>query len=803
MKKYFAVFFILYILSPSVKAQECQQILLGEIVDFHEGSPLFGAIISIEGSDQSTVTDFNGKFTLKDLCNGRITLKISHPDCDPITAEVEIKGDTFEKFRMEHHMEELGEVVVTESRILKKTKTAQEQLINRETIEKYSGRNLGDALKEISGVSSLNTGSTIVKPVIQGLHSSRVIIMNNGVRMQDQEWGAEHAPNMDLNSTSGLTVIKGASALKYGGDAIGGIIIASPEKLSLKDTLYGRTILTGATNGRGGTLSSSLFKGYESGWNWKLQGSLKRLGDFEAPDYVLSNTGVFEKGLSGSFGYNSLEYGFDVYYSYYNNEIGILRASHIGNVEDLERALRSDEPLIIRDFTYDILAPKQKVDHHLARVTAFRRLEGIGKWNLQYDFQRNNRLEFDIRRGEENNDRPSLDLTLTTHSLNTDFEFDARHNYKLNSGIRVLYQTNFPDPLTGVRRLIPDYDRYDAGAFVTGNYSPNNAWVLEAGVRYDFSRMDAQKYYDLDDWQGEGYDQEFPEFEQEVSGTQILVNPVLDYHNFSGTLGGKFSKGDFEYLLNYSLASRAPNPSELFSDGLHHSAAAIETGALGLDSEVSHKVSFSATKVAGAFQFNAAPFVSFINGFIVLEPNGLEQTVRGAFPVWKYRQTDARMIGVDLDASYRYNEHWESFHKFSYVYGKDLDREVALIDIPAANMMNRVNYNLENLHGLSIGLRSEYVFEQTNYPDNNFEIDVIENGNVVSRTVDLSTPPPAYHLLGLDASMSFAMGNKSSLQVMLIGNNMLNTKYRDYLNRQRFYADDLGRNIQLQLKYNY
>ena len=803
MKKYISVFFIAFVITISGYAQDCNRILLGEVVDFHDGTPLFGAIVTIEGTDKTAVTDFNGKFTVKDLCPGTYMVKVSHPNCEETTLEITIDGDTYKKIRLEHHMEELGEVVVTESRIAKKTKTAQEQLLDETVIEQYSGQNLGDALKELSGVSSLNTGNAIVKPVIQGLHSSRILIMNNGVRLQDQEWGSEHAPNLDLNSTSSLSVIKGASALKYGGDAIGGVIVASPERILPRDTLYGKTILTGATNGRGGTLTSSLFKGYETGWNWKLQGSLKRFGDFEAPDYILSNTGVFEKGFSGGFGYNSLAYGLDVYYSYYHNEIGILRASHIGNVEDLVRALNSDQPLIIREHSYNILAPKQQVGHHLAKVNAYRRLEGLGRWNLQYDYQNNNRLEFDIRRGEQNDDRPALDLTLTTHTLTTDFEFDAHSRYKIQTGVRALYQNNYPDPGTGVKRLIPDYERYDLGGFISGIYRITDQWLAEAGVRYDFSRMDAQKYYALDTWRENGYDQQFPEFEREITGNQILVNPVLDYHNFSGTLGSSYTSGSFEWLFNYALASRAPNPSELFSDGLHHSAAAIETGVLDLNSETAHKFSLSAGKTSGSLKFNIAPYMSYINGFILLEPSGLKETVRGAFPVWTYRQTNARMTGADLDASYAYNTNWSSFHKFSLVYGRDLDKDVPLIDIPAANLSNTVSYTHNAFHNLKISVRSDYVFEQSNYPDNNFEIEIIENGELVTATVDLSTPPPAYHLLGMNASMVFGLGKSNTLQVTLIGNNLLNTAYRDYLNRQRFYADDLGRNIQLQLKFNY
>ncbi len=137
--------------------------------------------------------------------------------------------------------------------------------------------------------------------------------------MQDQEWGAEHAPNIDVNSAGSIKVIKGAGALQYGGNAIGGVIITSAPVVPLLDSLYGKTIVSASSNGRGGSISSNLTKSYENGWYSTLQGTLKRFGDFNAPDYVLSNTGIFERNLSVSLGYKRIDYAMDDYYSLLRN----------------------------------------------------------------------------------------------------------------------------------------------------------------------------------------------------------------------------------------------------------------------------------------------------------------------------------------------------------------------------------------------------------------------------------------------------------------------------------------------------
>jgi iron complex outermembrane receptor protein len=133
-------------------------------------------------------------------------------------------------------------------------------------------------LTEIAG-SSLKTGSSVVKPVINGLFGSRVPVINNNVRLEDQEWGTEHAPNFDVNAAGKITVIKGAG-LQFGGDAVGGLIIIEP--VSVKRHSFGKTILNLASNGRGGSMSSSLHKGNDKGWSWNALGTVKYMGDKEA-----------------------------------------------------------------------------------------------------------------------------------------------------------------------------------------------------------------------------------------------------------------------------------------------------------------------------------------------------------------------------------------------------------------------------------------------------------------------------------------------------------------------------------------
>ena len=193
--------------------------------------------------------------------------------------------------------------------------------------------------------------------MINGLHSSRILVLTNNVRLQDQEWGIEHAPNIDISAAGSISLIKGSNALEFAGDAIGGVIIVNPNRVYAKDSLYGKTVLNGHQNGRG----YGMYIDYpimDMGWFVGGQASYKRAGDFKAPDYNLTNTGNELRSFSMNTGFNSLEKVL-MYYSYLKMKLESSGFS-IGNVEDLVNAINSQQPLVIDNFIYNINPPKQE-----------------------------------------------------------------------------------------------------------------------------------------------------------------------------------------------------------------------------------------------------------------------------------------------------------------------------------------------------------------------------------------------------------------------------------------------------------
>ena len=231
MKYYLLVVFS--VLSFTGFSQQCDNIFLGELSDFHDKTPISGATVFIQNLNKYVSSDVDGKFKIENLCDGEITLVISHISCETKTVTFLVKGDTYKSIALEHHIEALNEVSIKGNATKKETSTGQETVLKSADLKRYTSLSLGDALKEVPGVSSINTGNSIVKPMINGLYGSRLLIMNNNVRLQDQEWGIEHAPNVDINSAGQISVIKGSGALAYGGDAVGGVVVMNPRRVLL------------------------------------------------------------------------------------------------------------------------------------------------------------------------------------------------------------------------------------------------------------------------------------------------------------------------------------------------------------------------------------------------------------------------------------------------------------------------------------------------------------------------------------------------------------------------------------------
>src|SRR5688572_2799646 len=319
-------------------AQECNGIFTGRVLD-EANQPMIGATITLSQDKKGTITDASGNFHFDKLCKGSYTVKVEYLGYENLEFEITIYGAVTRILHLKEDVQQLQEVVVEDE--LQHTEHAHNlATLNAKQLAESAGKTLGESLKEIPGVNSIQTGPGIFKPVIHGVHSQRVLILNHGIRQEGQQWGAEHAPEIDPFTASDVSVIKDASSIKYGTDAIGGVIIVNPAPLPETTGIGGTLNIIGQSNGRSGTVSGMLEGGIKNqdGWGWRVQGTAKRTGDFHTPSYMLTNTGIKELNFSGAAGYHSNRFGFEVFFSHFNTALGILMGTSIATPDDLEEA---------------------------------------------------------------------------------------------------------------------------------------------------------------------------------------------------------------------------------------------------------------------------------------------------------------------------------------------------------------------------------------------------------------------------------------------------------------------------------
>jgi len=782
--------------------QKCDLQFDGQILDLHDNSPIIFATVQVIDSDQTVYSDNKGFFKLKNQCSGKINLKISHLNCEDLYQELNLNKSGFKKFFLEHHIEFLNEVIVEESKIIDLSPTASTYLLTESQKDKTSGRGLASALEQISGVNILTTGNVINKPMIHGMFGSRVGIIYDGIQIENQQWGQDHAPNIDQNAFEEIRLIKGAGVLKYSGDTPGGVVVLENKLPKINDSLYGKSILNGNTNGRGLNVISSWIKSYSNGNYFKAQGTIKRNGDFSAPDYVLSNTGTNENNISFWIGQNKILSQWKINFSYFSQEIGILRSSHIGNVSDLVHAIELATPTIIQPFGHQINSPKQANSHYTAGFQYSKRDKSNGKLTTKYSWQRNNRKEYDVRRGELKN-KPALDITLNTHDLLSNYQWE-KLNLELDSGVFFQIQDNYSDPDTGTRRLIPDYLKTELGTYFTASLTPSNNCSIAFGFRFGHQNNQIKKYYKNKRWNEENYQDKLGSFVINEVLSQKLVEQRLIFNNLALNSGVKFSISErLKLSLNLFHTERAPDIAEMFSDGLHHSLATIEYGNPFLKSEKTQKFVINLEKEIGNFKFNVSPYYTNCKNYIIIEPTGIEYTLRGAFPVWEYRAINSTIRGLDLDFSLDLNKNFRLKSSSSLIEGYERKSKTPLINIPPFTTTNFIQFSIPKLKSFYIEVSNKITLRQNQFPNHNFETSVVENGTRLNKLVDISTTPSSYHLFGAEFHWGPYPFFANKISLSLIFDNIFNSTYRNYLNRLRFYADEIGRNIMFQIKINH
>lgn len=752
----------------------CDAVVTGQILDedTNQTVPDAQVVLSLDWLDEvvfTVTTDKEGRYRVDSVCPGVYGVEISASGLESLYEELEVTGD------VEHDwlMVEIPTVLVEEDVYNMPNVRTIERLDGRE-LDKTRGLALGDSLEAVNGVRTIDTG-TISKPVIHGMYGNRIRILFDGVHHESQSWGLDHAPEIDPFAAQSLSVVKGAAGVRYGSGAIGGVVLVDPAPIPRDPGVSGEAYAVGVSNSLGGAGSLMLRGSSEwiDGLGWRVQGSVRRAGSLESPDYVLDNTSVEELNASGAIRFVQPRYGVTLSASRFYTRLGVFTGLVAENSNQFKELIEQDLPLNVDlyEFDYEFDRPFQEVTHTTVKGETFVAFEQAGRLTLEVSHQNNRRLEFDKVRN--NIEGPQLDFELRTTGGQLLYEFDVMGHVFNGVGVDFAQQENV---FVG-RRLIPNYRSNQAGVF-GWTQLVYDQWEGEVGARVDIDRVDTYQ-------------------RERVGGQSAPIEENnLQFVTPSAVVGVLWRPDEtFKLKTTLSSASRAPTINELFIDGVSQGLAALEQGDVDLDPEQTYAFNVDLSWAPTHwFETHITGYTQFIDGYIFLAPeldeNGdprVALTINGGFPAFEWLQVDALFYGVDADASIKPTSWLEFRTQAAIVRAEDVQNDAFLPFIPPDFFKQELR-----LKAASLGpLKDNYLSATSAFTARQRRADV---------NTDFTEAPDGYHLLGAGVGTAWSWGPDFHMQLDLEANNLLNTSYRSYLSRQRYFADEPGRTFIARLK---
>ena len=735
MQKYIFLIFLMGFISLGF----AQNAISGTIKN-QNNEPISNVEISILDATIQTKSNENGQFEIKNLPIGKRTLIFKKNKFEIKSVQISI-GNQEQKIldiileEEEHHIDD-----ILVSSLFNKTQNENVikiDHINLKQIQNEGFVNLSAALATNPGVNVISTGVSIGKPVIRGLSGNRVLTYVQGIRLENQQFGEEHGLGLNANGQESVEIIKGPASLLYGSDAMGGVLYFNPEKYAAnnKTELAVNQVVNSNTRGIN---TSVTFKNSVDKFKFLVQNNYSSHADYKLPNGArVLNTRFIESDFKLGTSYVTSRYIADFRYNFNDLNLGLPE-------ENLEN-IGFRTPLF----------PSQKIENHLL------------SFNQKLYFK-NSKLEatagyvFNDRKELESQDETALFMKLKTFNYNVRYYLPDFGKFETIIGFQGMNQENRN---FGEEKLIPDAKIDDIGFFGTSQYKFNKN-IIQFGMRYDFRNVTTKAF-------GEnGTEGAFQELDKK-------------YESINASLGFKTNFTDkITSRINFATGFRAPNLSELSSNGVHEGSNRYEIGNSNLKTEQNFQIDLNVDYNTEHFDFFANGFYNNINNYIFISPNG--NTIDTNF-VYDYLQNNAVLYGGETGIHLHLHEidwlHMTS--SYEMVIGK-LENNLSLPLIPANQWKNNFRANFD----LSKNIKNSFVFLQANYTFNQNKI-----GDFETKTND-------YLLLSTGVGTDIQL-KKATFNLFLTGTNLLNKEYVAHLSRLK--SDgiyNMGRNIVLGVNFN-
>lgn len=728
------------------------QNLKGSVTDFETSIGIPYAKIYCLETQNGATADSNGNWQLNNVINNQMTLKISASEYDSEIIKVN-EYDTVVIVKMNPAHIHLDEVIISTSDS-KLQRYSAFPVESRKIVDlnKIEQTNLVDAMSNIPGIYNFSTGNGISKPVIRGLSGMRVLTSQNGLRLENQQWGADHGFAVLNLGIDRVEVIKGPSSLIYGADALGGVIYLADEPYANLNKQEIKASTKFESNSLA-TVNKISFKKSKDNLRFAVYG-----GYFSRANYAVGNSNFFNisdkefvtnsKNSGGSFktaiGYNKKNWITNFRYQLLYFQNGLPGHTHDAD-PDVSSFLTNN-----RSRSYTI--PAQKIFNHLAQ------------WENKFYFKKDEviaQLGFTSNELKEFGEKvftPGIDMTLQNSSYNIRWKHEFNKHFEIVSGSQGMLQSNTNGD-KAEEILVPNANFTDFGAFslIKGTF---NLWNIQAGARYDQRRV--------------------------ITNESIMgdFDKTFDGVNYSAGISRSSKK--LTTRLNASTGFRPPHISELLADGVHHATMQYLIGDISFVPERANQIDFYLGTHFDHLEIVINPFINQINNYIYKNPTGDDYiySISSAgdtttLPIFEMEQTNTIFSGGDLAIHYHpHIAHWLHLESnFSLLSTND-----KLPFIPQNRLNNTIKVDFKQGNKLSLNsLSAQYIhfFAQEN-------VATYENTS------------PAYQLINLGCTGSISTKNKIDYSFGV--NNLLNVKYIDHLSRLKTYEiPNPGRNIYVKL----
>ena len=635
-------------------------------------------------------------------------------------------------------------------------------VLTGDEIDAAPAPNLADTLAQRPGIAATTFAPGASRPIIRGLDSYRVRVQENGIGTHDvSALSEDHGVPIDPFAADRVEIIRGPATLRYGSQAIGGVVDVSNGRIpeAIPDGGFSSVINGGynsADRGRDGGMKVTAGAG-----NIALYADAfrRQTEDYETPRGRQANSFVDSEGYSFGGSYVWRDGFAGVSYSRFSSLYGIPgneAADHRPRIDLQQEKVQSRGEWRIRDYG----------------IEAIRYWFGTSRYG-------HNEVVFD---GDVGGDIVGTRFTNRENEARVEVQHQAftsplgvfRGAVGVNWGEKRVRGFAVDEPVDGL--IDPTARSQTVAAFLFEELHLTRDLKLQAAARIEST---------------------------ESKGTGInLGDPVdpLAPIDARRSFAPKSASVGLLYQLPLGVVARltgqyterAPDVAELFSKGAHEATGTFEIGNPFLRTETARTIELGFKRARGAFRFDATAFHTHYDDFIFKRFTGvgcgdtlascgaddeLDQLV--------FSQRDATFRGAELTAQ------WDVLPIGRGVFGVE-----GQYDFVRATFSGGGNVPRIPPHRLGAGV----YYRDANWSVRLFALHAFDQDKVSSDD-NKDTPTDGYTLLNADLSYTFALepsgGIASRMTIGLRAENLLDEEIRNHVSFKKDEVLQPGRTVRL------